>query len=112
MMESLCYRVNNETRQMSLSEISPSVAFLVDCLDEPKYSNKRNSIVTYINSRVYSCVRGELYHGNVTGAKSVVKLMIAPLPFRLRVLTYGLLLPDSWIKIPLAIFRMIKSIKN
>lgn len=95
----------------SLRDISPSVAFLCDVAECESARWQSPSIRAYINSRVYNSIRGALYHGDLAEARILSKFLIPSSELRISALKLGLLLPDMAIKMGLAGFHAMKSIR-
>ena len=112
LMDTLSIKKDVNINKIQLDKISPSVSLLVNFMNNTKYFSKRNSIVGYINSRIYSSIRAELYRGNVYDSKSYGELLLSPMALKFRLLKCVLLLPSVVINMMLNFMKFIKILKR
>ncbi|MDO8769897.1 MAG: glycosyltransferase family 2 protein [Burkholderiaceae bacterium] len=112
LMDTLSIEKDKNINKIQLDKISPSVSLLVDFMNNTKYLSKRNSIVGYINSRIYSSIRGALYCGNVSDTKLYGELLLSPMVLKFRLLKCVLLLPSFVINAMLNFINFMKSLKR
>lgn len=89
----------------TLKDLSPSVAMLSKARGEGNKAALSGSVTTYINSRVYSGIKGSLFSGDIPRARNISRLYLGTLKHNDRALRALLRLPSPAISALLDIYR-------
>jgi hypothetical protein len=96
----------------TLRDLSPSVHMICSIADrQPEYW-RNQSIVTYVNSRVYNGVKGALYRGELTRAREISSLFIGRLSWKWYMTKLAMLFPNSVLRTILLAFKKRHSFSN
>jgi hypothetical protein len=98
-----------------LRQLSPSVAMLCDVAEREPALLQKPAVRDYVNSRVFSAIRGALYRRDLERARQAAALALEPDGIKLTCLRWMLALPDravalglysySKCRVALAVFR-------
>lgn len=92
----------------SLRELSPSVAMICDQAENDPTLWRNASICTYVNSRIFSGIKGALYRGDIAGAKQLKRFLLPQGDYIHYIYHLLLALPDKIIKLSIFIFMSVK----
>jgi glycosyltransferase involved in cell wall biosynthesis len=95
-----------------LGDLSPSVATLYALAERDPERWQEPSIRAYINSRIYSGIKGSLYREDIDRARKIASFYLDPIPAN-GLLLRGLLgLPASAIKTALFVYQIVRDMRQ
>jgi glycosyltransferase involved in cell wall biosynthesis len=87
-----------------LRQLSPSVAMLCDAAEREPTLLRKPTVREYVNSRVFSAIRGALYRRDLERSRQAAALALEPVGIKLRCLRWILALPDGIVAVGLALY--------
>ncbi|QGM45238.1 glycosyltransferase family 2 protein [Methylocystis heyeri] len=97
-------------RPVGIEHISPSVSLLIRALKEGDYKARKESIETYVNSRLLAVVKGALLERDVARARAVAGLAMGRIAVGFQMLQALLHLPDAMVSLAIDIYAAGRSL--